>query len=315
MTLNLFRRPNPAPARRPRTSRHSFTLEGLEDRVVMSHAAVVPAAMPAVHVAASSHNTVSVPIHITSVKLTAVTTNAKGFITSATGTVTGTIDGIAFKPTKLTIAPGMVSQAAAASHPGVKSAAVTPAVPVLALHLAPIDLNLLGLEVKTSDICLNISAQPGPGNLLGNLVGGLANALNGVTTPATGSTGLLSRLNKQFAPATAGGSPNLLGVMNSALTKGLGSTTPARTAAATPTVDNLVHLTLGPLNLNLLGLVVKLDNCSGGPVTVDVNAISGPGDLLGNLLTGVAHLLDGSGKGVGLLSRLDTQILGLIKNL
>ena len=50
---------------------------------------------------------------------------------------------------------------------------------MLNLHLAPIDLNILGLEVKTSPICLNISAQPGPGNLLGNLLCAVAGLLNG----------------------------------------------------------------------------------------------------------------------------------------
>jgi len=51
--------------------------------------------------------------------------------------------------------------------------------PVLNLHLGPIDLNLLGLQVDTSQICLDITAQSGPGKLLGNLVTDVANLLNG----------------------------------------------------------------------------------------------------------------------------------------
>ncbi|HEY2259639.1 MAG TPA: hypothetical protein VGH45_07995 [Solirubrobacteraceae bacterium] len=49
----------------------------------------------------------------------------------------------------------------------------------------------------------------------------------------------------------------------------------------------ILHLTLGPLNLNLLGLTVHLNQ-----VVLDITAHSGPGNLLGNLLCSVAGLLD-----------------------
>jgi len=49
----------------------------------------------------------------------------------------------------------------------------------------------------------------------------------------------------------------------------------------------ILHLVLGPLNLNLLGLKVHLNR-----VVLDITAQSGPGNLLGNLLCAVAHLLD-----------------------
>lgn len=41
---------------------------------------------------------------------------------------------------------------------------------VLDLVLAPIDLNLLGLKVHLDQVHLNVSAESGPGNLLGNLL-------------------------------------------------------------------------------------------------------------------------------------------------
>lgn len=50
---------------------------------------------------------------------------------------------------------------------------------------------------------------------------------------------------------------------------------------------DLVTLDLGPLNLDVLGLVVDLS-----PVNLDVIAQPGSGNLLGNLLCAVAHLLD-----------------------
>ena len=57
------------------------------------------------------------------------------------------------------------------------------------------------------------------------------------------------------------------------------------TALATCDILNLV---LGPLDLNLLGLEVHLNQ-----VVLDIVAVSGAGNLLGNLLCAVAGLLDG----------------------
>ena len=47
-------------------------------------------------------------------------------------------------------------------------------------HSGPLDLNLLGLAVHLDEVVLDISAVPGAGNLLGNLLCGVANLLNGV---------------------------------------------------------------------------------------------------------------------------------------
>ena len=51
----------------------------------------------------------------------------------------------------------------------------------------------------------------------------------------------------------------------------------------------ILNLVLGPLDLNLLGLVVHLNK-----VVLDIIAPSGAGNLLGNLLCAVAGLLDGA---------------------
>jgi len=50
---------------------------------------------------------------------------------------------------------------------------------------------------------------------------------------------------------------------------------------------DILHLHLGALDLNLLGLVVHLD-----PVRLDITAQPGPGNLLGNLLCAISGLLD-----------------------
>ena len=49
----------------------------------------------------------------------------------------------------------------------------------------------------------------------------------------------------------------------------------------------ILDLDLGPIHLDLLGLVVDLNE-----VNLDITAVPGPGNLLGNLLCAVAHLLD-----------------------
>jgi hypothetical protein len=48
--------------------------------------------------------------------------------------------------------------------------AVQPACDVLNLVLGPLDLNLLGLRIQLNQVVLDITAVPGAGNLLGNLL-------------------------------------------------------------------------------------------------------------------------------------------------
>jgi len=64
-------------------------------------------------------------------------------------------------------------------HCGRQPNAADPTCPILNLRIHAIHLNLLGLKVDTSNICLSITAQSGSGNLLGNLLCGVANGLHG----------------------------------------------------------------------------------------------------------------------------------------
>lgn len=69
---------------------------------------------------------------------------------------------------------------------------------------------------------------------------------------------------------------------------------------------DVLNLVLGPLDLNLLGLQINLNR-----VVLDIVAVPGPGNLLGNLLCAVAGLLDGGLDGVlGRVVRLLNRILG-----
>jgi hypothetical protein len=81
-------------------------------------------------------------------------------------------------------------------------------------------------------------------------------------------------------------------------------------AASAALACNVLDLVLGPLNLNLLGLVVTLNQ-----VNLIINAVPGAGNLLGNLLCAVAGLLNGGGALSGLLGQITTllnQILALL---
>jgi len=68
---------------------------------------------------------------------------------------------------------------------------------ILTLDLGPIHLDLLGLVIDISDIHIDIVAQPGAGNLLGNLLCAIAGLLDPGTGPlANLLTQLIGLLNQ-----------------------------------------------------------------------------------------------------------------------
>jgi hypothetical protein len=86
--------------------------------------------------------------------------------------------------------------------------------------------------------------------------------------------------------------------------------TTSSTASTSAVSCDVLHLVLGPLDLDLLGLVVHLDK-----VVLDITAVPGAGALLGNLLCAVVGLLDGTGIGglSGILTNLLNAILGILQ--
>jgi hypothetical protein len=60
--------------------------------------------------------------------------------------------------------------------------------------------------------------------------------------------------------------------------------------AASPATCTILTLHTGAIHLNLLGLVVDIS-----PIDITITAVSGPGNLLGNLLCAIANLLNGGG--------------------
>jgi hypothetical protein len=82
-----------------------------------------------------------------------------------------------------------------------------------------------------------------------------------------------------------------------------------KTSAAALGVCDILKLVLGPLDLDLLGLQVHLDR-----VRLIVEAVSGAGNLLGNLLCAVAGLLDEGLDGIlGQLAAVLDDILGALR--
>jgi hypothetical protein len=84
---------------------------------------------------------------------------------------------------------------------------------------------------------------------------------------------------------------------------------PVNADAACP----ILFLELGPLFLDVLGLVVEIPD----PIVLDIRAEPGPGRLLGNLLCAIVHLLDGPpavdnalDNLIGRLNQLLDRILG-----
>jgi phage-related minor tail protein len=71
---------------------------------------------------------------------------------------------------------------------------------------------------------------------------------------------------------------------------------------------SILSLTLGPLHLDLLGLVIDLNQ-----VNLNITAVPGAGNLLGNLLCDVANLLNSNGGLLTSITNLLNQILGALR--
>ena len=107
---------------------------------------------------------------------------------------------------------------------------------------------------------------------------------------------------KRFA--AQGGQLTAVGILSGTLTDATGAVTSVLQNVALPvTVGEatcqILHLDLGPLSLDILGLKIDLSR-----VVLDITAQSGAGNLLGNLLCGVANLLNNPGGLATLLNQI-----------
>jgi hypothetical protein len=162
---------------------------------------------------------------------------------------------------------------------------------VITLRLAPLDLELLGVQVTTSHISLDVYARRG--RVLGNLFCALARAK--VSFPRTAQAA--RALNRHLDGRS-------LRVFTSSETLTAGA------AQAQPQSCQVLKLILGPLHLDLLGLVVDLyGKTRSDPVIVTINAQPSKG-LLGQLLCGLA-----GGGGITSLAGLQSLLHSLGVNL
>jgi hypothetical protein len=135
---------------------------------------------------------------------------------------------------------------------------------ILALRLAPVHLALLGVRVDTSHISLDVTARR-RGGVLGRLFCTLANAE--VRFPRAA----IARVNRRLDDTPI-------------VTR---SSAPVRVASHQGTCQ-ILNLVLGPLHLDLLGLVVDLyGRTMSDPVRVRITGEPGHG-LLGDLLCSLA---------------------------
>lgn len=227
----------------------------------------------------------------------------------ATGVATAVIKGKTYtSPFTAPVSLGLAQDQSAAAAAGC---------PILDLTLGPINLNLLGLVVQTSPICLTITAYQG-GGLLGDLLCSVAHLLDGGLSLNQILSGAALVDPSSGTVIQAGLTSSQLASLNSGLVNLLGAALQQLYQAVLNAVDvihqghtcAILHLALGPVDLTLLGLNVHLDNCANGPVTVDITAVTGKGNLLGNLL---CELLDGNLLNLGAtLQGILNQILGLL---
>jgi hypothetical protein len=175
--------------------------------------------------------------------------------------------------------------------------------PLLNLKLGPIDLNLLGLQVETSQICLDVTATDDQG-LLGGLLCDLSGGLNlgGILSGIGDSLGDLLTQVDALLDDILGRAFDVISVFGSG---GVGAASHLDGASC-----DILNLSLGPVDLDvpLLGVGVHLDDCEGGPVTVDVTGHPEDG-LLGQILCGLAGGIDLPSIDLGdLIERIDTLI-------
>ena len=140
-------------------------------------------------------------------------------------------------------------------------------------------------------------------------------ATNTKTVLVTGTTSSGGTFSGTFTItkfAVQNGQVVAIGTLTGTLTDALGNVIGTVTQQATFPVTfgqhscTILELTLGPLDLNLLGLVVHLDQ-----VHLKITAEPGSGNLLGNLLCQIAGLLDNGASLSAIVDKLN-QLLKLL---
>src|SRR6185312_13847077 len=236
-------------------------------------------AAPAANANPSSTTRGAVPSKLSlSAKITSFRAQRGGVV--ATGTLTGNLSS-----------GKSVSHASAPVRFAVAAKAKGGRCDVITLRLAPLDLELLGVQVTTSNINLDVYALHG--RVLGDLFCALSHAKVTFPRAARVARALNSRMHGRSLPVFA-----------------TSERLPASSPHAQAQSCQVLNLVLGPLHLDLLGLVVDLyGKTRSDPVIVTINAQPSKG-LLGQLLCGIA-----GGGGVTDLAGLQSLLNSLGVNL
>ena len=155
-------------------------------------------------------------------------------------------------------------------------------------------LALISVVATVSFTAATATAAPPSAAATANITqvdsGGVLNGVFDITSFVVNSAGQLVANGVFTGTATIGG-----------VTQAITSTASVIVTAAQATGScSILNLVLGPLHLDLLGLVVDLNE-----VHLDVTAVAGSGKLLGNLLCAVTGLLDSNGAATAIQRLLD----------
>jgi hypothetical protein len=168
----------------------------------------------------------------------------------------------------------MVTSASAATSPGSAASTVTTAAAAKSI---------------TSAVTGTFTNKDGTGTFKGTFTPTSFSVVNGVLEATGPLKGTLTDANGTS-----------LGNVSQTATLPVQTTATSTAAAPAVAACNVLNLVLGPLNLDLLGLVVTLNE-------VHLNITAVPGSLLGDLLCDVANLLNGGGLG-GLLTEISALL-------
>jgi hypothetical protein len=189
-----------------------------------------------------------------------------------------------------------------------------PSVRIMAVSAASVAA-MVGVSATTAYAAVPASTTKTAAAVPASSVGSLTSTVTGTFTNATGEgtfkgtfTPRSFRVVNGVLEATGvlkgtltDANGNSLGTVSQTVTDSVNTGSAANAAAVGCQVLNLV---LGPLNLNLLGLVVTLNQ-------VNLNIVAVPGSLLGDLLCDVANLLNGGGALSGLATLLNEILAAL----
>jgi hypothetical protein len=244
---------------------------------VAAVAAVTTLAFVAVSAASTSHRNAvptAAPNAITQIGSVGVTYKIGKFVKRGKKLVAVGQVVAQFAPTTANPAglkPASVSQSFTATATTLRRFAAADRIcPILNLSLQQLNLNLLGLIVHLAPVHLTITA-----NSRGGLLGSLFCSLSRARVPIGTAAKRMTKVARTSGLATKG--VHMAVPLFQSSTSG-GSTLTTTRMASPLAICPVLDLTLGPLDLNLLGLLVHLDT-----VHLTITADS-TGGILGSLL-------------------------------